>query len=76
MTFDIQVELEQLKAQTRALRKKRFRTSRLDTFAGEIILLHRSGAKPAELQRWLEKKQIFVALSTITRWLKINGNIP
>lgn len=73
MTFDAKSELKSLQAETKAIRKTTYRKSRLDKFKGELLLLHRKGAKPAELQRWLKSKRIKVVLSTITRWLKKNG---
>ena len=71
--FDVDVELARLKAQSRSIRKKRFRKSRLDRYKGELLTLHRAGAKPAELQRWLRSKRIKVVLSTVIRWLENNG---
>ncbi|MBC8954913.1 hypothetical protein [Xenorhabdus sp. PB62.4] len=71
--FDAGKELAVLREQTRIIRKQRYRKSRLDRYAGELLQLHREGASAAELQRWLRKKRIRVVLSTVTRWLARNG---
>ncbi|ELQ9312400.1 hypothetical protein R3D73_005457 [Serratia marcescens] len=72
-SFDAGRELAALREQTRRIRKPRYRKSRLDRYAGELVQLHREGASAAELQRWLREKRIRVVLSTITRWLAKNG---
>lgn len=72
-SFDASRELAALREQTRRIRKQRYRKSRLDRYAGELVQLHRKGASAAELQRWLREKRIRVVLSTVTRWLKNNG---
>ncbi|CCW32015.1 hypothetical protein ABLA30_14080 [Xenorhabdus nematophila] len=71
--FDAGKELAALREQTRIIRKKRYRKSRLDRHAGELLQLHQEGASAAELQRWLRAKRIRVVLSTVTRWLGRNG---
>ena len=71
--LDVDAELARLKAQSQSIRKKRFRKSRLDRYHGELLSLHRAGAKPAELQRWLRSKRVKVVLSTVIRWLENNG---
>lgn len=67
--FDIQHELATLREQTRLIRKPRYRQSRLDRHAGELLQLRHAGASAAELQRWLRARRIKVVLSTVTRWL-------
>ncbi|CDL80430.1 hypothetical protein [Xenorhabdus cabanillasii] len=71
--FDAGKELAALREQTRIIRKRRYRKSRLDRHAGELLQLYREGASAAELQRWLRVKRIRVVLSTVTRWLARNG---
>lgn len=71
--FDVCRELERLREQTKTIRKKRYRKSRLDRHTGELLQLYREGASAAELQRWLREKRIRVVLTTVTRWLTKNG---
>jgi hypothetical protein len=71
--FDVKHESALLRVQTEQIRKRGYRKSRLDAHKGELLLLHREGIKPAELQRWLRAKRIKVELSTVTRWLARNG---
>ncbi|TYO92318.1 hypothetical protein [Xenorhabdus doucetiae] len=71
--FNAGKELAALREQTRIIRKRRYRKSRLDRHAGELLQLYREGASAAELQRWLRAKRIRVVLSTVTRWLARNG---
>lgn len=73
MPFDVAHELTILREQTRTIRKKQYRRSRLDRYTGELLQLHSAGASAAELRRWLREKRIRVALSTVTRWLAKNG---
>lgn len=46
--------------------------SQLDPFAAELLALHASGARPADLRDWLKlpPRRIRVAHSTVTRWLQ------
>ncbi|MDD1829924.1 hypothetical protein LRP52_48195 [Photobacterium sp. ZSDE20] len=74
--FDVQSELSALKAQTKAIRKRVYKTrkSRLDKFKFELLELHKAGASTAELQRWLrQNRRTKVVHSTILRWLDKNG---
>ncbi|MCP4934161.1 MAG: hypothetical protein GY927_08140 [bacterium] len=73
--FDATAEVERLKAQTKARRKRVYsrRISKLDAYKGELLSLHRAGASGAELQRWLKEKRITCALSTVLRYLQKNG---
>lgn len=69
--FDVETELETLKSQTKAIRKRSYssRRSRLDRYKDELLSLHRKGASAAELHRWLRANRIKVVLTTVTRWL-------
>ena len=71
--FDPEAEVAQLKAQTQAIRQRRYRRSRLDRYTGELLQLHTSGATAAELQRWLRARRIKVTHSTVARWLQKHG---
>ena len=71
--FDAENECQILKEQTQLIRKKRYRTSRLDRYKGELLQLHQAGSSTAELQRWLRKKRIKVVHSTVARWLENNA---
>lgn len=73
MNFDAQTELAALQKQTQIIRKKRYTSSRLDRFKGEILTLHKAGASVAELQRWLQTRRIKVVHSTVARWIAKNG---
>ncbi|ECJ2224807.1 hypothetical protein FNS94_23970 [Salmonella enterica] len=73
--FNVRDELAALREETRIIRKRSYHRSRLDNHTGELSQLYSEGASAAELQRWLRKKRVRVALSTVTRWLKRNGCI-
>lgn len=73
MDFDAKTELAALQQQTKIIRQRRYATSRLDKYAGELLDLHRAGATTAELQRWLRAHRIRVVHSTVARWLIKNG---
>ena len=51
--FDVETELAKLKAETRELRQKRFKNSRLNAYRGELVTMHEEGSTVAELQLWL-----------------------
>lgn len=74
--FDAAKEVERLKAQTKAIRKRPYsqRKSKLDTYHGEIIQLMKAGATPAEVLRWLKGLRVSIAQSTLSRWLARNYN--
>ncbi len=67
--FDAVNEVAQLKSHKRRIRKRVYRRSKLDTYRGELIALHREGASATDLQRWLQQQRIRVTLTTVTRWL-------
>jgi len=69
----IEKTIMQMKLQTKLIRKRRFSISRLDRFKGELLNLYMNGLTVAELQRWLRKKRIKVAYSTVYRWVQKNG---
>ncbi|MFT5381306.1 MAG: hypothetical protein ACI81C_002765 [Alteromonas macleodii] len=71
--FDVETELAKLKAETRELRQKRFKNSRLNAYRGELVTMHKEGATVAELQRWLKAKRISVVWTTVKRWLDNHG---
>ena len=73
-TFDAESSLEAIRQQRSMLRNKgKSRSSKLDKFTFEIKSLVRAGSSCVEIQHWLKtEKGINVALSTVTRWLKIN----
>jgi len=71
--FDVETELAKLKAETRELRQKRFKNSRLNAYRGELVRMYEKGATVAELQRWLKVKHISVAWTTVKRWLDNRG---
>lgn len=72
--FDAAAEAAQLKIETQHRRKRIYsrRISKLDRYKGELISLSDAGASGAELQRWLQRKRITCALSTILRFLEKN----
>ena len=74
--FDAKSEVNALKEQTKAIRKRNYkkRASRLDTYHAELVMMQKHGATIAELTRWLRKKKaIKVSESTVSRWLNKNG---
>lgn len=73
--FDPHKEKQALNAQTKAIRKRTYKKSRLDRYKGEILALYKLQTKPSEIQRWLQDKRIKVVLSTVTRWLKKNAPV-
>lgn len=73
--FDAAKEVERLKAQTKAIRKRNYskRKSLLDTYDTEIKKLLNNGATPAEILRWLKGVEVNIAQSTLSRWLSRNA---
>ncbi len=57
MEFDTAAELAALQAQTRRIRRVRYRPSRLDRYTGELLSLYQAGASAAELQRSRARNQ-------------------
>lgn len=72
-SFNAASELAELKHLKKTVRKRVYRTSRLDKFHGELISLRREGASATDLQRWLRQQRIRVSLTTVTRWLAKHG---
>ena len=62
-----------LRAESHERRRVRFYRSRLDRYAHELIALRAEGATAAELRRWLARRGVRVAHSTVTRWLRRQG---
>ncbi|HAV1827352.1 TPA: hypothetical protein JG914_000085 [Enterobacter hormaechei subsp. steigerwaltii] len=74
--FDTERELAALKSQTRTIRHRGLRKSRLDRHTAELLSLYQAGATAAELHRWLRhKKRLRVSASTVTRWLKRRAEV-
>jgi len=73
--FDAAAEVATLKADTRARRRRRRTSSRLDRHTRELLALYDAGATVAELRRWLEARRVRVHQTTIGRWLRRRGRI-
>ncbi len=73
LEFDAETEAVRLKAETKTIRNRGYRRSRLDKYTAELITLRHQGVSIAELQRWLRGKRIKVAWSTVSRWLNNHG---
>ncbi len=71
--FDEVATLKKLKEETKNIRYRYYKKSRLDRYKGELLTLYRAGASRAELRRWLRTQQIKVASSTVNRWITKNG---
>jgi len=71
--FNATFELSKLQTETKRRRKKSYASSRLDKYKGELLLLYRTGATRAELQRWLLSHRIKVNWTTVDRWIKKHG---
>ena len=72
-TFDAAAEAARLKAETRARRRLRRTSSRLDRHTHELLTLYDEGATVAELQRWLQARHVRVHQTTVGRWLRRRG---
>ena len=72
-TFDAAAEAARLKADTRARRRRRRVSTRLDRHTHELPALHDAGATIAELQLWLEARRVRVHQTTVGRWLRRRG---
>lgn len=72
--FDPAAELQRIHQMKKRGRQRPYSQNRsqLDLFTGELLALHDSGARPADLQAWLKMppRRIAVAHSTVTRWLR------
>jgi len=73
LEFDAETEAVRLKAETKTIRSRGYRRSRLDKYTAELITLRHQGVSIAELQRWLRCKRIKIAWSTVSRWLNKHG---
>lgn len=71
--FNAKSELDALRTSAKIIRKKRYYTSTLDSYKGELIVLRHRGGSIAELQRFLRSKRIHVAWSTVNRWMQKHG---
>lgn len=74
-TFNAAEEVERLQA-LRAIQRKpgRFRRSRLDRFAFELLELKRNGARTIDLTLWLKEQRICVHATTVARWIEKNSH--
>ena len=72
--FDAAKEVARLKLETKLRRKRPYsqRISKLDIYKSELLAMSEAGASGAELQRWLKKQRIPVALTTVLRFLEKN----
>ncbi len=71
--FDAAGEARALRAETRERRRRQYHRSRLDRHAHELTALRAEGASAAELRRWLARRGVRVAHSTVARWLRRQG---
>ena len=71
--MDAEHEVARLRETARAVRKRRFRASRLDSYKAELLQLRAAGARPVDLQRWLRERRVRVVHSTVVRWLERHG---
>ncbi len=73
--FDEVATLKELKEETKNIRYRCYKKyrSRLDRYKNELLILYQDGATRAELKRWLRRKKIKVAWSTVNRWIAKNG---
>ena len=67
-----------IKALAAVQRKTRKKPSKLDRHADDLMRLLQEGLNGKDLQRYLQSKpiQLFVADSTMTRWIQKNGLRP
>lgn len=73
--MDLQTEIEKLKIKVKRRKPKgKYYKSKLDKWKFQILALHAKGATLLMLQIWLKEKNISVEKSTISRWLKKNGD--
>lgn len=68
--FDAKSVLEELKQEAADKRKRRYRKSKIDRYALEVLQLHNEGASYSLIIAWLKKQHIHIkSRSTIKRWL-------
>ena len=72
--FDPATELQRVHKMKKLGRRRPYSQGRsqLDPFTAELLALHDSGARPADLQAWLKMppRRLSVAHSTVSRWLQ------
>lgn len=68
--FDAETELAKVRSAIQLKKKKRFRSSRLDKFRGEILGLQRAGASLVEISEFLTSRGVPAVPSTVSRYLK------
>ncbi len=72
--FDPNAELQRVHKMKKLGRNRPYShgRSQLDPFTSELLALHQSGARPADIQAWLKMppRRIKVAHSTVARWLQ------
>lgn len=71
--FDAEKEMSELKTLKKNTRKKRYYSSQLDKYTDELIALKKSGARYADLRRWLRTRRVYVEWSTVQRWFSRHG---
>lgn len=73
MVFDAEKELAEIRSKRKMMKRKRFRSSALDKFKGEVLELHKADASLSDIRIFLKSKRVSVVNSTIQRWLKKYG---
>lgn len=72
--FDPANELQRIRSMKQLGRRRPYAQGRsqLDAYTAELLALHDSGARPADLQAWLKMppRRMTVAHSTVARWLR------
>jgi hypothetical protein len=74
--FDVTSELAIIRARRKMMRRQRYRSSRLDEYRAELLQLREAGATLADIALWLRQRRIRVAISTISRWLRLCREVP
>lgn len=70
--LDLDAEIADLKAEVQLRKLKKTYRSKIDKYRPTVLALRKKGATMQMLQIWLEKRNIKVARSTISRWLQRN----
>ena len=71
--FNAEEEARTLKQNSLSRKTKTRSNSKLRRYDSEILALRKEGCSYAEIQRWLKKKRLIVAHSTVARWIKRHG---
>lgn len=70
--LDLDAEIVDLKTEVQLRKPKKIYRSKLDKHRSTLLGLRKKGATMQMLQIWLEKRNIKVAQSTVSRWLQKN----